>query len=112
VIYIVNKYHMPTKPEDLPQAKIATAIYCGRGSFLGNPFVLRHPKDRDWVCDQYAAWMPEMVSKRDNAQSRGMYNQLLKIQEASIIGDVMLVCYCAPKRCHCETIKSYIEEKM
>ena len=44
----------------------AQAQYIGRGSPLGNPFVMKSEADRDRVCDQYAVWFDERV-KAGNA---------------------------------------------
>ena len=42
---VFNKYHKPP----------STAVYIGRGSPWGNPFVIGKDGDRDTVCDKYAA---------------------------------------------------------
>ena len=34
------------------------AIYCGRPSPLGNPFIIGRDGTRDEVCDKYEAWLP------------------------------------------------------
>lgn len=92
LICIVNK--RGHKPKDYD-------YYCGRGSALGNPYKMRSEADRDAVCDNYAHWFGDKVRKRD----KDVINALSEIQE--IIdehGKVNLVCFCKPKRCHCETI--------
>ena len=66
------------------------AYYCGRGSPLGNPFVIGRDGTRDEVCDKYDAWIDDQP-------------QLLPLI-ASLKGRD-LVCFCAPKRCHCETVR-------
>lgn len=67
-----NKHHK-TAPID--------AVYIGRGSPYGNPFVIGKHGDRDDVCDRFEA---EVLPKLDVTALRGKD----------------LVCYCAPKRCH------------
>lgn len=98
-IVIVNVYHDKSD------------IYCGRGSALGNPFKMENPSDdreRDLVCTQYEDYFNQKVLKsRDQAMLRQL-NKILKVLMSN--GSVKLGCFCAPKRCHCETIKSYIEE--
>lgn len=73
---VFNKYRSP--PSD--------AVYIGRGSPWGNPFVLGKDGDRDEVCDKYAAMVEDSPSMQQ------------KIREHLRGKD--LVCFCSPKRCH------------
>jgi len=98
-IRIVNKY------KEIPEG---TNVYCGRGSSLGNPFIMKGLTDRDRVCDAYEHYFYRFV---EVIRDKGMLNQLNEITKLAKEGDVNLVCFCAPKRCHCETIKKYIEDK-
>jgi hypothetical protein len=64
----------------------ANAIYCGRPSPLGNPFVIGRDGNRKAVCDKYEAWLPtqpKLVAMISSLKGRD------------------LVCFCAPERCHC-----------
>ena len=72
-----NTYHK-TAPRD--------AVYIGRGSKFGNPFMIGRDGDRDDVCDKYE----QMVRKNP---------ELLKAIKAELKGKD-LVCFCKPKRCH------------
>lgn len=61
-----------------------------RGSHWGNPFILDEEKDRDMVCDlfeKYAVWRLT-VQPNWLAPLRGKH----------------LICCCAPKRCHADTL--------
>lgn len=72
-----NKYHKTAGPD---------AVYIGRGSPYGNPFVIGKHGDRDAVCDQYEAMLlgnPQLLAKIKTE---------LKGKDT--------VCFCAPKRCH------------
>ncbi len=100
-IIIVNKY----KPIPLGDA---TLIYCGRGSALGNVFHITPTKTRDDVCDEYEDWFPAMIDY-PSRKAVEMRSQISKILKAAETGDVHLQCFCAPKRCHVETIKKYVE---
>ena len=73
---VFNKYHNPQ----------SGAVYIGRGSPWGNPFVIGKDGDRDTVCDKYAA----MVESDPAFKSRVIAN--LKGKD--------LVCFCKPQRCH------------
>lgn len=72
-----NKYHK-TAPAD--------AIYIGRGSLYGNPFIIGKDGDRDEVCDKFEAKI-----EADPA---------LKATICTNLKGRDLVCFCAPKRCH------------
>ena len=96
-IKVVNKYKEPNH------------IYCGRGSALGNPFPMYNESQRDEVCDKYEVYFNQKVKIEKN---KPMLAQLQFIQEEAKKGDVNLGCFCAPKRCHCDTIKKYIEEQL
>ena len=66
------------------------AYYCGRGSPLGNPFVIGRDGTRDEVCDKYDAWID---------RQRHLIPLIASLKGRD------LVCFCAPKRCHCETVR-------
>jgi uracil-DNA glycosylase len=61
------------------------AVYCGRGSPWGNPFKMKNESERDYVCDRFE-------------------NEILPTLDVSPLAYKDLVCYCAPKRCHCDSI--------
>jgi hypothetical protein len=74
----VYNYHHKDAPEE--------AVYIGRGSPWGNPFVIGKDGDRDKVCDLYESWL---------------------LSRPGIVVDVKkhllgkdLVCFCKPHRCH------------
>ena len=88
-----------------------TTIYCGRGTPLGNPYYMKNEQERDRVCDAYEDWFPAML-EASSQQCDGMRMMLTKINKLASVGDVHLQCFCAPKRCHCDTIKRYVENVM
>lgn len=71
---------------------VINAVYCGRPSIFGNPFYMKDESMRNIVCDKYKAWIYE----DKQAWLRERMKQELK--------DKNLICWCSPKRCHCETI--------
>lgn len=71
-----NKYHN-TAPAD--------AVYCGRGSPYGNPYIIGKDGDRDDVCDKFE-------------------QNVLPTLDVSALRGKDLVCFCKPKRCHCDSI--------
>ena len=71
-------------------ANLSTDIKVDRGTPWGNPFVMRGEHERDLVCDQfeqYALWRLTIDPH---------WLQPLKGKN--------LGCWCAPKRCHAETL--------
>lgn len=63
----------------------ADAVYCGRGSPYGNPFVIGRDGNRTVVCNRFER---EILPTLDVSRLRGKD----------------LVCFCAPLRCHCDAI--------
>lgn len=61
------------------------AVYIGRGSPWGNPFVIGKDGDRDAVCERFER---EVLPTLDVTALRGKN----------------LVCFCAPLRCHGDAI--------
>ncbi len=98
-ITVVNKYKEPDH------------TYCGRGTVLGNPFVMRNKTDaeRNRVCDLYDAWFTKQVN--DVQDPKVMHSLEALLTQAKHF-DVNLGCFCAPKRCHCDTIKRYLEWRL
>jgi hypothetical protein len=85
-----NKYHN-TAPSD--------AVYIGRGSPYGNPYVIgqphpltKKPMTRDDVCDLFE------------------HNTLPNLNLEPLIGKD-LICFCKPKRCHGDSILKRIENE-
>lgn len=73
---VYNKHH-----NDAP----ADAVYIGRGSPWGNPFKIGRDGSRDEVCDRFEL---EVLPTLDLEPLRGKD----------------LVCFCAPLRCHGDSI--------
>lgn len=66
------------------------AVYVGRPTKFGNPFPIRHERDRLDIIDRYQDWLlaqPELVATV-KAELRGKD----------------LVCWCAPKPCHADVL--------
>jgi hypothetical protein len=81
-----------------------------RSSPVGNPYRIediRYLEDelkRDYVCDRYEK---EFNRLRQITFFEAYLQSLVRIYRRH--GRLRLFCWCAPKRCHAETIKSYIE---
>jgi len=77
---VLNKHH-----GNIP----ADAVYIGRGSKWGNPFVIGRDGDRNEVCNAYDRYAPTHFTKKELASLHGKD----------------LVCFCAPARCHGHTLE-------
>lgn len=85
-------------------------LFCGRESSykpqpnlifanLGNPHWMETEKDRDKVCDQYAA----DLQNPSHPHHRIIQRIAQRVAEGK---NVALYCFCRPKkRCHCDTIR-------
>ena len=67
------------------------AVYIGRGSPWGNPFVIGKHGTRDEVCDRF----------RD---------EILPTLDLTPLIGKDLVCFCAPRRCHGDDILAKLAE--
>ena len=77
----------------------------GRPTALGNPFYMRNESMRDEVCDMYEGWFKRKVEAKDPM----VMDQLRKLWSiGNRIGEVKLGCFCAPRRCHADTIANYL----
>ena len=79
-----------------------------RASPVGNPFYMTKESMRDAVCDKYESYFYEQL--RINTVFAEYLQTMLKILKS--YGKLRLFCWCAPKRCHAETIKEWLEIKI
>lgn len=73
---------------------------------LGNKFYMQSENDRDRVCALYKEWFTEQIKCRNEL----VLNELRRIYRIyKQYGKLRLFCWCAPKKCHAETIKTFLE---
>jgi len=83
-------------------------VYCGRPSKLGNPFPLKDERKRDAVCDEFHhLFHSELIHDPEYAVK---LLELLSLHKK--YGVVALACFCAPKRCHCDTIATFLNDSL
>lgn len=82
--------------------------YIGRGSILGNPFVMidKSDEERNRVCEEFEKHFNNKVFIEKN---QSFLNELDKLHNLSLKEDINLGCFCAPKRCHGDTIKNFLD---
>lgn len=75
-----------------------------RSSVLGNPFPMRNESQRNAVCDKYAVYLAIEIKKPGKIREEmiRLYRLYKQYRE------LRLFCWCAPKRCHAETIRQWL----
>jgi len=94
MITVINKHH---------------TFYIGRGSVLGNPFVIGKDGTRDEVIEKYRIYLLDKIQKRDNV----ICDELTRIYNASLEYNVYLQCFCMgfASNCHGLVIKEILESR-
>lgn len=83
-------------------------IKVDRSSILGSPYYLKSEKDRNNVCNLYHEWFYKNVDAPGNERMT-FKKELTRLIDIYLeYNKLNLFCWCAPKRCHAETIKQYI----
>lgn len=88
----------------------ATVVYIGRampgrpGSVLGNPFKLQRGESREACLLKYRRWL------RDLPADSPQWQEIARLVEIARNGDLVLLCWCAPEKCHGDHLKEVIEE--
>jgi hypothetical protein len=85
-----------------------TVTYIGRPTILGNPFAMSTESERTSVCDAYESYFRERVEHDE--EFRDCLDELA--QQAIRNGYVRLGCFCKPKRCHGDTVASYLNQRI
>lgn len=80
-------------------------VIVDRSSPLGNPFVMETEEFRNEVCNKYLDYFIEQNDMLFIIELNYLYDLYIKHKK------LRLFCWCAPKRCHAETIRDYIYYK-
>ena len=83
-------------------------VYVGRPTPLGNPFRLLREEDRDQVVARYAAWLEEELHRGNREVARALEELYQRLKRR---GDITLLCFCAPRRCHGEVIAEHLKRR-
>jgi hypothetical protein len=83
-------------------------VYCGRENppRLGNPYPITRTQDRNVVCDKFEIYFDEEMKKEDSAFKKEIQN----LEQLALKGDLVLLCFCVPERCHTDTIKRHLDQ--
>ena len=82
-----------------------TVEYIGRGSPLGNPFIIEVDGTRNKVIEKYYPYLQYEYLKKQT-----IYHFLNSLVDRIIAGEnIALECFCSPKPCHGHVIKRALE---
>ena len=96
-ITIVNKHHGKS------------GEYIGRGSPLGNPFIIGKDGSREQVIAKYRVWLNEQIMRKNPI----VLDELNRLGNKAIDEKgLALQCFCYPKPCHGEVIKEKLVKAM
>lgn len=90
-------------PADLPEGTLI--VYVGRPSPLGNPFHTPRDGTREEVIAKFSEWLKAEVEKPDSPARA----ELIRIFRLAKHHDIALQCWCAPKACHGDVIKAFLD---
>ena len=89
------------------QRKVKYGEHISRPTVLGNPFVIGVDGTREEVIELYRVWFDEQVAAKND-----IYDELLRLLNIAQEGDLILLCFCAPLKCHGDVIKAWIDSQI
>lgn len=87
---MTNQTETPKVFHKYKMLRCEEGVYIGRPSKWGNPFEMSKDVSRDEVCDMFEKYVEE--------------NPLLKQVIKDELKGKNLICFCAPRRCHGDTL--------
>lgn len=82
---------------------VSNFIRIGRGSVFGNPFKISKTQSREMVIERY-----RKLLWNDYRRNGRITRACLDLIRKHNFGTVTLACYCHPKPCHGDVLKSFI----
>ncbi|MCP4354673.1 MAG: DUF4326 domain-containing protein [Proteobacteria bacterium] len=81
---------------------------------FGNPFEKREnckhtQAERDRVCDLYEEYFQQEIQKKDSELRKSVISLYRQAKQGK---NILLLCHCHPKRCHADTIKTFLEKQL
>lgn len=104
----MNKIHVVNKRDHAPTDK---DFYIGRGSVFGNPYTSKpvanskaiyQVESKEDALLKYGDLLNTKIESKEKVIVEGLNEMLETFKQ----GDIYLVCYCAPKKCHGDIIKT------
>lgn len=88
---------------------IGNGVYVGRPTKYGNPYTLHDEHDdvsREKVCDEFEAF----IIRRPDIIDSLLQEVQLRIDQG--FHTIELWCWCTPRRCHADTYKRILEQRL
>jgi len=79
--------------------------YIGRPSILGNPFAMKNESERMLVIRKYNDFI---LANRD----KDVLAELDRLTDIARDGELVLICWCAPRPCHGDVLKEIITKRI
>lgn len=108
MIYVANvkTYNFKNFPSDAASVYIGRAMPGRPGSPLRNPFKLAKGESRDECLSRYVKWFNDLLP--DSPE----HKEMARLVEIARNGNLVLLCWCAPEKCHGDVIKEAIEAEL
>ena len=90
------------------KGQVLGGVYVGRPTPLGNPFRLEREDQREEVVARYATWLEEELHRGNREVARALEELYRSLKRR---GDITLLCFCAPRRCHAEVIAEHLKRR-
>jgi len=82
-------------------------VSVARPTVLGNPFAIGADGERDDVIEKYRRWFRTSLGESPAVEAK-----VAELTELARKGDLTLLCWCAPKRCHAEVVAAEIRRRV
>ena len=106
---IVIPYEIPTsRIKVVNRHEQGGGEYIGRGTPLGNPYVMSYQMTRESSIDNYREWITRKIDSKD----KPVVDELDRLYKIAKEKSLVLSCSCKPKPCHGDVIKEILEEKL
>lgn len=80
-----------------------------RSSIFGNPYYMKNEGEREKVCVEYEKYFKKKCDEDENTEfNRKLLELIMKCRDH----DVALGCWCHPKQCHGDFLKTFIEHEI
>lgn len=107
VVRIVNMHKRAKRAVD-PRKLPDVDVFIGRGSVLGNEYHIGVDGTRDEVCEKYDVKLKRKLKRKDPVIVAEITRIVTLLKKGH---DVNLVCYCAPDRCHGESVQEVVRKQ-
>lgn len=98
----IKTYNFKDFPSDAASVYIGRAMPGRKGSPLRNPFKLAKGESRDACLLKYRRWL------RDLPADSPQWQEIARLAQMARSGDLVLLCWCAPEKCHGDVIREII----